>query len=91
MNNPVKFSLGDIVKSVSGRDKDRFFIVMSFENNLAGICDGKLRKMDKIKKKNPKHIKLSGEATKEFKEMLEKGEKITNARVKQEIKSFESK
>ena len=91
MNNPVKFSLGDIVESVSGRDKDRYFIIMSFENNLAGICDGKLRKVEKIKKKNPKHIKLLGEGTKEFKDLLECGGEITNARVKQEIKIFESK
>ena len=91
MNNPIKISLGDIVKSVSGRDKGRHFVVMCLENNLAGICDGKLRKIDKIKKKNPKHIKLLGEGTKEFKELLGKGEKITNAQVKQEIKIFESK
>ena len=91
MNNPVKFSLGDIVKSVSGRDKDKAFVVMSFENNLARICDGKLRKIDKIKKKNPKRIKLLGEVTKEFKDLLECGGEITNAQVKQEIKIFESK
>ena len=91
MNNPVKFSLGDIVESVSGRDKGRNFIVMSFEKNLAGICDGKLRKIHKIKKKNPKHIKLLGKVSKEIKEMLECGEEITNAQVKREIKIFESK
>ena len=91
MNNPIEFCLGDIVKSVSGRDKGKTFVVVSFEDNLAGICNGKLRRTDKIKKKSPKHIKLLGKVTKEFKEMLECGEEITNARVKQEIKFFESK
>ncbi|MBR2916053.1 MAG: KOW domain-containing RNA-binding protein [Clostridia bacterium] len=91
MNNPIKFSLGDIVKSVSGRDKGRHFVVMCFENNLVGICDGKLRKTHKIKKKNPKHIKYAGAVLKETKEKIGKGEKIIDAEIRQEIKNFESK
>ena len=91
MNNPVKISLGDIVKSVSGRDKGRHFVVMCLENNFVGICDGKLRKTRKIKKKNPKHIKYVGAVSKETKEKLECGGKIIDAEIRQEIKNFESK
>ena len=53
----IEFSVGDIVKSLSGHDKNRLFIVTSIDKNgYLVIIDGKYRTMDKPKSKNPKHL-----------------------------------
>ncbi len=49
-------SVGTVVMSKSGHDANRFFAVIKVENDFAFICDGKLRTLDKPKKKNLKHL-----------------------------------
>lgn len=51
----------DIVKrsavcSKAGRDKGRFFAVLSIEADFAYIADGDLRKIEKPKRKKLKHL-----------------------------------
>lgn len=48
---------GMIVKSISGHDKNRYYLVVSLDSNIAGIADGKRRKLEKLKTKNLKHLK----------------------------------
>lgn len=48
---------GTVVKSISGRDQDRFYAVVSVEENFAWIVDGKVRKLASPKKKNKKHLR----------------------------------
>ncbi len=56
-----EFRVGDIVKSLSGHDKNRLFIVTTIDKNgFIGIIDGKYRKRDYPKLKNPKHLLLVG-------------------------------
>jgi ribosomal protein L14E/L6E/L27E len=52
----VQVKKGMIVKSQLGHDSDRFYVVLSIDNGKAFICDGKLRKLDKPKAKNIKHL-----------------------------------
>lgn len=47
---------GSIVMAKSGRDKGRFFLVLSVEGNYAFLADGKTRKLEKPKKKNIIHL-----------------------------------
>lgn len=47
---------GMIVKSLSGHDKNRYYLVIYKENNIAYIADGKRRKLNKLKRKNIKHL-----------------------------------
>ena len=49
-------SLGSVVKSTAGHDKNRFYAVVKIEKNYIWIADGKERKLAKPKRKNPKHI-----------------------------------
>ena len=49
-------SVGTVVMSKSGHDANRFFAVIKIENKFAYLCDGKLRTLDKPKKKNLKHL-----------------------------------
>ncbi len=57
----TKFEVGDIVLSRSGHDKNRAFLVISIDKNgYLGIIDGRFRKSNQPKRKNPKHIQKFG-------------------------------
>lgn len=47
---------GCIVKSMSGRDAQRFFVVLDVEGDFAYIVDGKVRPLERPKRKNLKHL-----------------------------------
>lgn len=53
----MKIECGMIVKSVAGRDKDRYYLVMKMEKKRVFIADGKVRKLNSLKQKNPLHLK----------------------------------
>ena len=54
-----EFSVGDIVISLSGHDKNQPFIITSIDKKgYCGIIDGRYRTKDKPKFKNPKHLKI---------------------------------
>jgi len=48
--------IGCVVKSLAGRDKNRFYVVTGFTNDAAFIADGKVRKLEKPKQKNVRHL-----------------------------------
>lgn len=48
--------VGSAVRSRAGRDKDRFFAVLSLEGDYAYIADGDLRKIASPKRKKLKHL-----------------------------------
>ncbi len=48
---------GIIVRSVSGHDKDNFYILLNVNGCFGHIVDGKRRKLIKPKLKNLKHVK----------------------------------
>lgn len=51
--------IGQYAVSLSGRDKGRVFLIVGApEENYVLCCDGKLRKLEKPKRKKLKHIKL---------------------------------
>ena len=53
----TNFMVGDVVKSVSGHDQNRLFIVVSIDKNgYIAIIDGRYREKTKPKLKNPKHL-----------------------------------
>ena len=50
---------GRIVKSVSGHDKNRFYLIVAVSNDCVWIADGKNRKLEKPKRKNMKHVSVT--------------------------------
>ena len=47
---------GSVVKSMSGRDQNRYYLVLDFCEGFAWIADGKVRKLASPKKKSFKHL-----------------------------------
>jgi len=83
----MKFSPGNIVYSLAGRDSGKYFVVVSVIDNFAFICDGRSRKTDKPKKKKVKHLKECGHSD-FIAQKIEKGEVITNKELKSELKPY---
>ncbi len=50
---------GQIVASKAGRDSGQFFIVTDISDGFVFLADGKERKLNSPKKKNPKHIAVT--------------------------------
>lgn len=48
---------GQIVKSIAGHDKDRFYMLVTAEAQSVTIADGKARKLEKPKRKNVLHVR----------------------------------
>lgn len=83
-----RFSVGDIVKSIAGRDVGINFLVVNVDSNYVYVVNGKDRKVQNPKKKNKKHLEMVLPA--EEKELAEKilGKKATgNERVYRAIKA----
>lgn len=66
-NKSCDLSVGQIVKSKSGRDKGECFIVYEIlDDEYVLLVDGKLRKLDKPKKKKVKHLQKYNEIIENF-------------------------
>ena len=47
---------GQIVISTAGHDKGEMLVIAGFDKNRVLVCDGKQRKLERLKAKNPKHL-----------------------------------
>ncbi|MBR2883931.1 MAG: RNA-binding protein [Clostridia bacterium] len=84
----MKVSPGNIVCSLAGKDSGSYFVVMSVVENYAFICDGRNRKTDKPKKKKVKHLNTECGYSHYIALKLEKGEQVTNAELRNELKPY---
>ena len=83
------FKVGDVVKSLSGHDKNRIFIVVDIDKNgYIAIIDGRYREKAKPKLKNPKHLILVAHDD----NLLEKVNSpiVTNAEIYKLIKAYKN-
>lgn len=75
----MELHAGDIVYSKAGRDKGRYFVVMSIlDEQYVAICDGALRKVDRPKKKKRKHLASTQAAAQIVVQKLAEGVRVTN-------------
>ena len=73
---------GRIVVSTAGRDKDRYFVVLSVQDGYCLISDGKVRKVDMPKKKKMKHLRVTEFFLNEIAEMLNTEQTVTNSKIR---------
>ena len=67
--------IGSVVRSMAGRDQGRLFVVVQeLDSDFVMVANGKLRGMDRLKKKRRKHLKPTGTVIEELRDRLAKGE-----------------
>ncbi|MGE5631147.1 MAG: hypothetical protein ACM3TR_08645 [Caulobacteraceae bacterium] len=82
-------SLGQIVESTAGRDKNNKFVVLRIiDGQYVYISDGDLRKVEDPKKKKIKHLKMQNLVAQDIKDKLESNQKISNSEVRKFLKSI---
>lgn len=83
------FKTFDVVKSLSGHDKNSIYIVIKAEGKFVFLSDGKVRTLDKLKKKNYIHVKpvcLKTEKTKNILKNLQSCVKLENSKLIETLK-----
>ena len=71
----MEIKVGSIVRSIAGHDKGSLLLVVAMEKGYAYVADGKLRKIEKPKKKKLKHLQGSLDITeREFSENYQRRE-----------------
>lgn len=79
-------NIGQVVKSIQGRDKGRFFIVVEVvDKEYLLIVDGDIRKTDKPKKKKIKHLVKLNILSEEVRERVLNNKKMNNAFIRREL------
>lgn len=72
-----ELKVGSLVRSKCGRDRKRLFLVVKIDTDdtvsPVYIADGKLRKIQCLKQKNPRHIIPAGEISEDEKSALKCG------------------
>ncbi len=56
----MELKIGSVVRAMAGRDKGSFFVVTAVDKSRCSIADGKSRKLASPKRKNIRHISLTG-------------------------------
>ena len=56
----ITVKTGELVRSLAGRDKDRYFVAVSVHGGRVYIADGKRHRLSAPKAKNPRHISPAG-------------------------------
>ncbi len=51
--------VGKVVFSKAGRDKTKPMVVVAVTENYLLVCDGKERRLQRPKRKNPKHLQIT--------------------------------
>ena len=79
----MQIKQGNVVKSIAGHDKDRFYVAVKVEGDFAYIADGKVRKLESPKKKRLKHLAPT-------KSTIDLEETATNNKLKNALREFNS-
>lgn len=82
----MEMDIGDLVCSDAGRDAKKKFIVIGKEDDdYVLLSDGKVRRIEKPKKKKIKHIRSMNINIKKVAEAIKQGKKISNADIRKAI------
>ena len=75
--NRYPIQVGSVVISKAGRDEGRAFIVVEeVDADFVRVANGRLRRMDRLKKKRRKHLKPTGRVVEELRSRISEGKPV---------------
>lgn len=84
--------IGSVVRSLAGRDQGRLFVVVQeVDSDFVMVANGKLRGMDRLKKKRRKHLKPTGSVVEELRDRLADGLTVEDHEIRSWLKKEEEK
>ncbi len=69
----MEYRVGQVVRSIAGRDNGTAYVVIRTEGNYVYVADGAIRKLENLKKKKIKHIQGSYKISEEIVCHIENG------------------
>lgn len=90
-----KSYVGSIVRSTAGRDAKRIFVILALEDDSGAeggyvwLADGKLRRIEKPKRKKLRHLQLLCRADAVLAELIA-GDSLTNRALHAYLQNYES-
>ncbi len=52
---------GMFARSLAGHDKGQLYVIWEYDETFVYLTDGRIRTLDRLKKKKRKHVQISGE------------------------------
>lgn len=81
--------IGMLVTSKAGHDKDTVYIIVKEDSEYVYVSDGRLRPIEKLKRKNKKHIQIIRKISDDIlREKLLNGQQVYNEEVRKAIGGF---
>ncbi|MCL4426453.1 MAG: KOW domain-containing RNA-binding protein [Firmicutes bacterium] len=78
--------LGQVVVSKAGRDEGEVFVVLGWESGgFVLVADGVRRKVEKPKRKNVRHLRVTPRIIWELEGKLSKGIRLNNAELRRRL------
>ena len=84
----MDISKSDIIESLAGRDKGKFFYVIDVEENFVLIADGKGRKLENPKRKKLKHVRRVTRTETRVALKIQNGDKVLNSELRRDLATF---
>ena len=82
-------SVGQLVRSIAGRDKGQLYLVLQIERNLLLLVDGRKRNMENPKRKNRQHVQAVGKVAADFANQLKAGRPPSDGQVRAALLGLE--
>ena len=84
----VLYTKGQVVFSKSGRDKGMAFIVVDVDADHIYLVDGKLRRLEKPKKKKKIHVQITKYVDTEINRKLNDSEYLMDSDIRKALKTY---
>ena len=84
----AEYVIGQLVYSKSGHDKGGLFIIIDIEDEYLHLADGKVRIIEKPKKKKIKHVQKVNYVIEEIKEKIQGESNLKNADLRKAISQY---
>lgn len=82
------YTKGQIVYSKCGRDRANPFIVLAFDEEFLYLADGKIRKIQKPKKKKKKHVQIVEKIDYNIKKKLDESLYLLDADIRKALEPY---
>ena len=84
----MDISKSDIIVSLAGRDKGKFFYVMEVDGEDVLLADGKGRKLEHPKRKKLKHVRRVTRTETRVADKILRGDKVLNSELRRDLATF---
>ena len=84
----MEIGISDLVIPKRGRDSGKVFYVVGIEEEYLFLADGRVRKIEKPKKKKLKHIDFAAKCEDRTALKLRNGEKVANSEIRRALAEY---